>query len=100
MKRLHINEIKLGKKYFAVCCGNISTVTFEEINIPKIKVSYKKYSFTYYISDIGIKYENESYINDLNRVFETEEEAIAFIHTVEYKHKLYQQCDEFDYWLY
>jgi len=92
MKRIHVNNIVICKTYYAVCVGSISAIQFEAIMIPKATVHNFRTDFTYdwYLSDIGIEYENESYVNNLNRVFETEEEARSWISTEEYKQDLEQ----------
>jgi len=91
MKRIQVNNIVICKTYYAVCVGSISVIQFEEIMIPKATVHNFSTGFTYdwYLSDIGIEYENESYVNNLNRVFETEEEARNWISTETYQQELW-----------
>jgi len=83
MNRIHVKDIVIGQTYYAVCIGSISTIRFTAIYIPKASIYNiaREWIWDCYLSDIGIEYENESYVNNLNRVFETEEEARNWINT-------------------
>ena len=87
---MHLNEIELNKTYYLVTVGNINEVQILEINKPKVKIKYMKSGFVFdeFLTDRGIRYKEENYINDLNSIFRTKEEAENFISTVDYQMRL------------
>lgn len=91
MKHLHINEIKLNKEYFAICCDEIAEVIFTEVKKDRIVCWYPRKAFTHesHMSDMGIKHNHKTYYtNNLNTVYETREEAEAIINDEGYKSEL------------
>lgn len=92
MKRININEIIINKVYYAVCCGNVSMVIIKDINPPKALVYYLSNDLEQveFLSDIGIEYPNESYINTLNRLFKSSIDADKFISSRNYQKNLKQ----------
>ena len=100
---MHLNDLKLNETYYEVTVGRISKISILEINVPKFKIKYidsgYKPETEQYLSDYGIRFDGENYVNNLNSIFETEEEAVAFIGTEDYKEKLqrhFEICSDYD----
>ena len=87
---MHLNEIELNKTYYRVIVGYIHEIQILEINKPKVKVKYMKSDFIHdeFLTDCGIRYKEENYVNTLNSIFRTKEEAENFISTVDYQMRL------------
>ena len=104
---MQLNDLKLNKTYYAVTVGQISKIAVLEINVPKFKIKYIdpecQFEANAFLSDWGIRFDKENYVNNLNFVFETKEEAEAFISTEDYKEKLQKHFeinsfyDDYDY---
>ena len=97
-KNMHLNEIELNKTYYAVIVGNISEIQILKINKPEVTVKYKNYIREEFLTDYGIRYEEESYVNSLNSVFKTKEEAESFISGIDYQIKLQKHFKECEFW--
>ena len=100
---MHLNDLKLNKTYYEVKVGRISKITVLDINVPKFKIKYIdpecQFEDETFLSDCGIRFDGENYVNNLNSIFETEAEAEAFIGTEYYKEKLqkhFEVCSYYD----
>ena len=107
---MHLKDLKLNKIYYEVTVGQISKIVILEINALKFKTKHidSEYQFEEeaFLSDRGIHFDGENYVNNLNSMFETEAEAKAFISTEDYKEKLQKHFeinsfyDDYDYYDY
>ena len=100
---MHLNDLELNKTYYEVTVGRITKISILGINVPKFKIKYidpeYKLKTEQFLSDYGIRFDGENYVNNLNSIFETEEEAQAFISTEDYKEKLqrhFEICSDYD----
>ena len=92
---MYLNEIELNKTYYAVTVGNIYEIKILEINKPRVTIKYGNYIREEFLTDRGIRYEDENYVNSLNSVFKTKEEAKSFISGIDYQIKLQEHLEFF-----